>query len=422
MFENEIMKPGERLKKIRELYNITQYEITNKICSRTNLSKIENGNQKLSLKLANLFTNRFNEIIEKKGVYIKSITADFLIKDENEQANDIFVNILRKLEENETIDLDKKLTEAEDLIKNYEIADDNKIRLYEFMTDIYYNQYKYIKSNEMCNKGIKICVDSNKVREEVNLYIYKSMNSVKTIRYSEALKELDYAELLNQSTHNSEYELIMYQRGLIYKKMCQYDKALEYFKVLIEKPAKDKKILIKAKMVYANCLLDQCIKFEEAQKEYFEILDLADGDKDFTALAYKNLAELYYNHKKYKEAGIYILSAQIDNNEYLNEILYFAAKVFQKLNQDFEGYLLKALKTCEQKDRENIGLIKNIIDELVLLYIKRNDEESLMLIADKAMELNIDYCLSFLRISEHFRGRNEKKSIEFINKLIDKLS
>jgi len=216
--------------------------------------------------------------------------------------------------------------------------------------------------------------------------------------------------------------MILYQKGLIYKKMCQYDDALEYFKILIEKPVKDKNLLIKAKMVYANCLMDQHIKFDEAKKEYFEILDLAHSDKDFTALAYKNLSELYYNEKKYKEAGKYIKNAQIPNNEYLNVILHFTAKVFQNLNEDVEGYLLQALEICEQKDRENLDLIKNIIDELVLLYIKRDDEENLMLMADKAKELNINYCLSYVRISEYYRGRNEKKSIEFSNELMDKLS
>jgi len=410
MFDNEITSQGERLKRIREMYNITQNEITKGICSRTNLSKIENQNQNLSLNLAVGFANRINKIIIEKGVSIKYITADFLKKDENDQANDIFEKILKKLKEVGTIELfEQKLQEAEELIEKYNIADNKKIELYKIMADIYYNKYKYTESNKMCNNGLKICINSNNVKEEVNLYIYKSMNSVKTFHYGEALKEL-------------EYEIILYQKGLTYKKMCQYDNALEYFKILIEKPVKNKNLLIKAKMVYANCLMDQYIKFEEAKKEYFEILDLAYDNKDFTALAYKNLSELYYNEKKYKDAAKYIEYALLHtpSNEYLNEIYYFAAKIYQNLNEDFEDYLLRALDICEQKDRENFKLIEKILYELVLVYSKRKDDENILLMADKVEALNIDHDLIYLQLIQYYKGRNEEKCDYFLEKSIQK--
>jgi len=426
MFDNEIIMQGERLKRIREMYHITQDEITQGICSRSNLSKIENNNQNLSFNLAVGFANRFNKIIEERGVSIKSITADFLIKDENKQANDIFVKILKKLREVETIDLlEKKISEAEKLIEKYNIADNKKIELYKLAADIYYNKYQYTKSNEMCNNGLKICINSNNVKEEVNIYIYKSSNSIKTFHYNEALKELEYAERLNNNIYNSELsEMILYNKGLAYKKMCKYDNALEYFKILIEKPVKNQNLLIKAKMVYANCLMDQYIFFKEAQKEYFEILNLSieAEDKDFIALTYKNLSELYFNEKKYKEAAKYIEYALLHTprNEYLNEIYYFAAKIYQNLNEDFENYLLRALEICEQKDRENLKLIEKILYELVLIYIKEEDKENLMLMADKVEELNIEHDLIYTEIIKYYKGRNEEKCNYFLEKSIEK--
>ena len=426
MFDNEIISQGERLKRLREMYHITQDEITQGICSRTNLSKIENNNQNLSFKLAVGFANRFNEIIKKRGLDIKSITADFLVKDENEQANYIFVKILKKLKEVETIDLfDQKLREAEELIQKYNIEDSRKIELYKIIADIYYNKYQYTKSNEMCNNGLKICINSNNVKEEVNFYIYKSRNSIKTFHYNEALKDLDYAERLNNNTYNSDLsEMILYHKGLTYKKMCKYDNALKYFKILIEKPAKNQNLLIKAKMVYANCLMDQYIKFEEAQKEYFEILNLSieADDKDFIALTYKNLSELYFNEKKYKESAKYIEYALLytPRNEYLNEIYYFAAKIYQNLNEDFEDYLLCALEICEQKDRENLKLIEKILYELVLVYSKRKDDENIMIMADKVEALNIDHDLIYPQIAHYYKGRNEEKCNYFLEKSIEK--
>lgn len=424
MFDNEIISQGEKLKRIRGMYSITQDEISKGICSRSNLSKIENNNQKLTFNLATGFANRFNKIIEEKGVYIKSITANFLIKDENIQANDIFSIILKELEGIREIDLaEEKLIKAEELIVKFNIADNIKIYLYKSMASIYYNKYKYIKSNEMCNNGLKICINSQNAEEEVKLYIYRAMNSIKTFHYNEALKELNYAERLNNNIYSSENsELILYHKGLAYKKLYEYDNALKYLKILKEKHTENKNLLIKAKMVYANCLMDQNILFEEAQKEYFEILDLANDDKDLTALAYKNLSELYFNEKRYKDAAKYIEYSLLytPRNEYLNEIYYFAAKIYQNLNEDFESYLLQALELCEQKDRENLILIEKIIYELVLVYSKRKDDKHILFMADKVEELAVNHDLIYAEIIKYYKSRNDEKCDYFLEKSIEK--
>jgi transcriptional regulator with XRE-family HTH domain len=425
MFDNEIISQGEKLKRIREMYSITQYELSEGICSRSNLSKIENNNQKLTFNLATGFAKRFNDIIEEKGLDIKSITADFLIKDENSQANDIFSIIVKELEEIREIDLaEQKLRKAEELIVKFNISDNIKIDLYKSMASIYYNKYKYIKSNAMCNNGLKICINSqNAEEEEVKLYIYIAMNSIKTFHYNEALKELTYAEQLNNNTRNTESsELILYHKGLAYKKLFEYDNALKCLKILIDKQTENKNLLIKAKMVYANCLMDQNILFEEAQKEYLEIIDLAYDDKDLTALAYKNLSELFFNGKKYKVAKKYINDAlyYAPKNEYLNEIYYFAAKISQNLNEDFESYLLQALELCEQKDSENLILIEKIIYELVLVYSKRNNDKHILLMADKVEKLAINHDLIYAEIIKYYKGRNDEKCDYFLEKLIEK--
>ena len=152
-------------------------------------------------------------------------------------------------------------------------------------------------------------------------------------------------------------------------------------------------------------------------------MDLANdlGDKNFIALSYKNLSELYYNGKIYKDAKKYIKDAMIPNNEYLNEIYYFAAKVLQNLNEDVEHYLLQALEICEKKDTENLDLIEKVIYELVLIYIQKEDKKNLMLLADKAKDLNIDYSLIYSEIAEYYRGRNEEKSKYFSRKSREKM-
>ncbi|OOM73139.1 helix-turn-helix transcriptional regulator [Clostridium sp. BL-8] len=426
MFDNEIVAPGEKLKRIRKILHITQEELSKDICSKNNISLIENGKQKISASLANAISKKFNEAAkEKRGIDIKLINADFLMKDENEQANDIFNDVINELKKTETIDLfESKFLKAEEMIKNYNIAEKNKIELYRLAANFYYYKHKYSTSDIMCDVGLKICIDIKNIEEEANLYVYKSRNNIFSDKYLQALQQLEFAEELNNSISNDELSImIFYQKALAYKKLGQYDTALKYFKKLKKFEIKNQKMLLKIKMVYANCLNEEN-QFEEAEKEYFEILDV--NDRDFIGLAYRNLSELYFNKKRYKDAAKYIKDALIyliDNEKksYLNDALYIAAKTLKYINEDVEVYLLQALEICERSDREKSKLIQNIINELILLYMEREDEKNITLIVEKAKELNIDCNLIYAELIKYYRYRNDEKSIYFNNKLINKL-
>ena len=92
-------------------------------------------------------------------------------------------------------------------------------------------------------------------------------------------------------------------------------------------------MLLKVKMNHANCLNDYH-KFDEAEKEYKETLNIAMkyDDKDFIALTYRNLSELYFNKKNYKSASMYIKESLTynPNNEDIGEISIFCSKSTSK--------------------------------------------------------------------------------------------
>lgn len=433
MFDNEIMKQGERLKKYRiNMLGVTQEEIAEGACTRIMISLIENNKQKLSHNLAYRIAENLNRIAKEKKIDISLITPKELIIGEDEQANYVFQNnILNELQKTE-IDcieitfLEKKISEAEKLIEKYSITDDKKIELYKLSADFYYYKHSYAKSDQMCDIGLKISINSQNRFKEINLYIYKARNNIFTENYDNALQQLNYAEKLNNDIGNNElYQMIFYNKALTYKRLGEYDAALKYFKILKEQfQIKNKKMLLKVKMVYANCLNDYH-EFDEAEKEYKETLNIAMkyNDKDFIAMTYRNLSELYINKKNYKSAAMYIKESLLYslNNEDFNEILYFASKVFQNLNEDVEHYLLQALDICEKKDRENLTLILKIIYELVLIYINKDDEKSLMIMVEKAKELNIDYSLIYAEVGEYYRVTNEEKSKYYSRKSIDKI-
>jgi len=427
MFDNEIMTQGEKIRKYRmNIIGATQEEISKGVCTKTMISLIENNKEKLNSKLANAIAENFNRIAIEKGINISIITQKELMIDEDEQANYVFKNnILNGLQKMEIDLFEQQLDYAETLIEKHIIADDKKIELYKLSADFYYYKHRYAKSDQMCDIGLKISINSKNVFEEVNFFIYKSRNNIFTENYVKALQQLDYAEKLNNDIGNNELSImIFYHKGLTYKKLGKYDSALKYFKILKQFEIKDYKMFLKVKMVYANCL-NEHHKFDEAEKEYKQTLSIAMqcDDKDFIAQTYRNLSELYFNQKDYKLSSTYIKESLIYglNNEYRNESLYFGAKVLQNLNEDVEQYLLEALEICERKDRENSNLIKNIINELLLIYMKREDEKNIELIVEKAKELHINCYLIYAQLIKYYRYRNEEKSTYFNDKLINKL-
>jgi len=414
MFDNEIMMQGERLKKYRiNMLGVTQEKISEGVCTKTMISLIENNKKKLNLKLANAIAENLNRIAKEKGITLSLVTSKELMIQENEQANYVFQNnILNELKDIKVIYLfEQKLQYAEKLIEKYSIADNKKIELYKLSADIYYYKHSYAKSDQMCDIGLKISINFKNRFEEVNFYIYKSRNNIFTENYVKALHQLDYAEKLNNAIGNNElYEMIFYHKALTYKKLGEYDSALKYFKILKQFEIDDYKMFLKVKMVYANCLNDYH-EFDEAEKEYKETLNIAMkyDDKDFIAMTYRNLSELYCNKKDYKSAATYVKESLLYslNNEYLNEILYFAAKVLQNLN--------------ERKDREHLDLIQDIIYELLLICMKREDEENITLMVEKAKELNINCYLIYAELIKYYRYRKEEKSKYFNDELIDKI-
>lgn len=427
MFDNEIVPINMKFKRLRLMLEATQGEIAYNICTKNTISQIENNKQNPTLNLAIGIAKNFNEIAKKKEINIELITGNYLMQDENAQANNIFKNIiLNELQEISEVHLfEEKLNEAEDLIERYNITDNIKMQLYKLAADFYYSKFMYSKSDAMCNMGLKIDIKLKNIFDEAYIYICKSKNSLMTMKYAEAIEQIDYAEMLNNRKFNNLlFELIYYYKALIYKKMCEYDKSIKSLIILKEKIVnKDSELYFKTQMVYANCLNDQN-KFDEAKRVYIEILEksMKNNDKGFMALAYRNLSELYLNKKEYKSAILniqYALSCN-PNDPHIGEFNYFAAKVMKYSDEDIESYLLKALEICEKTDREKENLTEKTIYELVVYYINKEDEEKILLMADKVEALNISHDLIYNEIIRFYKGRNEKKFNYFIEKSIKK--
>jgi tetratricopeptide (TPR) repeat protein len=427
MFDNEILSPNEKLKNIRNLIGATQEEIAEGVCTKYLISQIENDKKKLNYKLALGLAENLNKIVKIKKIDILKITASKLTEGEDIQANDLFrKNIVHGLKKIKEINaLEEKLSEGEKLINKYNIEYNMKIDMYKLAANIYYFKEKYNESDEMCRYGLKVCLSAGNILEEASLYITKSRNNMVRKNYLVALEQLDYALKLNNDVSNDGiFQRIYFNKALIYQEMSIYDKALKYLRILTDEFKLEEKKLLDVKMLHANCLIEQH-KLEEAENEYIEILEPAMilHDKDLLAMAYRNLSEVYFKQKKYKDAAIAIKKSLENNpdNSHLAENLYFASNVLKSMDKDVEKYLLRALKKCEKNNDENTDLVEKIIYELVLIYIKREDEEKLMLITGKAKALNVDCTSLYLQLIEYYIDRKKEKSINLIKELLDKI-
>ena len=426
MFENEIITQGERIRKYRtSIFGVKQDEVAKGVCTKIWLSQIENNRKKLTLTLATGIAKNFNEIAKKEGINLSSITAEELMKDEDEQANDIFTNnIIKKLKQIKEINIfDQKLREGQELIERYNIRDDRKIELYKLAAHFYYYEYKYEKSEAMCELGLKISIKAQNILHEIRFYIYKARNNMFMEKYDKALQQLSYAEKLNIDISNSELlTMILFYRATTYKRLGDYSSALKYFEEAKKFGIKDINMLLKVKMNYANCLNDYN-RLEEAEKEYNEIINIAmkHDNKNAIGRTYRNLSELYANKKNYKLASMYIKQCLSYNpcHKDITEYIYYSAEIFRNSNEETDIYLLKGLEICI-KDGDSV-LAEKIIYELALIYIKKEDKENLRLIVNKAKELDIDYSLIYLEIGEYYRGRDERKSRYFSRKALEKI-
>jgi tetratricopeptide (TPR) repeat protein len=427
MFDNEIMSPNLKLKNFRILIGATQDDVADRVCSKFLISRIENGKKHLSYKLAIGITKNINKVIDMKEIKIDHITAEQLTEDEDSQANNVFSkSIIHALNDiKELCDLEGKLNYGENLIKKYNIKDDMKIEMYKLAATIYYFKEKYTRSDQMCSCGLKICLNSNNIHGEANLYISKSRNDVARKNYEPALEQLNYALKINKDLNNSEIsQRIYFNKALIYKKTEKYDKAKKYLKKLTDEFELNDRRKLDIKMLYANCLLDNN-ELEEAANRFIEIMEPVAriNDKGLIAMTYRNVAEVYLKQRKYKDAQISIDKSLEHNpgNWYLAENLYFASLVYKSINGDYESYLLRALEVCEKNKADDTEVTKKTLNDLLEIYMEREDESNIEALIKKEKSLMVDYNKIYAKLVKYYKYRNEEKSNLFNDKLIENL-
>ena len=125
MEKHIILKPGQRLRKIRKELGLKQGDLAGENMSKNYISMFENGKRHISMKNATYFADVLNNKAEEKGINLK-VTAAYVVKNEKDIARGKCVNwlenILDKKESNEIEDY-RELYKVIYLSEKYELVD-----------------------------------------------------------------------------------------------------------------------------------------------------------------------------------------------------------------------------------------------------------------------------------------------------------
>lgn len=85
---SRVIPIGEKLRMLREKYNLNQDEIVGTAVTRNLISQIENGKANLTKNTAEIIVSNVKEILKKNNM-ILDIGIEYLLEDEESQARKI---------------------------------------------------------------------------------------------------------------------------------------------------------------------------------------------------------------------------------------------------------------------------------------------------------------------------------------------
>lgn len=445
MFTNEILSPGEKVKKIRKVIGASQQDIAGNQITRNLISQIENCKTNLVLSTAEIICNNI-KIFMKNNVNnsIKNleITPELLLEDKETQANRIAEEYLKelrmlKLEEHNNTIVKDKLVEIENFLKKWRVDFEKEVEIYELMSSVLFKLDQPCESVHKIQTAIDLAMKYNLYKYAVKLMITSSKMLYESGGSQlETVRNINIAlNLYNESNISSPDLLknIYFNLSVLYSELDMYDTSLEYLNKLIS----DFKLSIKEELdinlLKAICYEDTK-QFKLAEKLYLEILDISlKHSYDITtSKIYNSIGSLYRVMGDKENSVKYInISLNIKNDiepQYYARTLYYAVDNFMEMDcyEHVQKYYNIALNYLEKIKNKNLyyKLIVKLYDYFdnkkkyeVVFNLLRKIEISIKtkIITDK------DVINLFFITSHKFKNDNKVKSDELFEKGIELL-
>lgn len=220
-----ILNSNEKIIFLRKKYKITQKELCKNLLSCSNLSYIEKGKINLSNKKAEIITDNFNSIFEKRSIE-KQISKDWLLETVDSQISKEIDNLIKNLYFlNDPSELIKK---TEDIFLKFS-SPENKIKLLFVLGNFNYKSKNYLKAKYYYENLLEIALQFTKYKIfsisllfllRINFYINKHFDS-------KVLYHNYYSKI---KTPSKELEgMIVYNFALAFQFLSQYGLAIELY-------------------------------------------------------------------------------------------------------------------------------------------------------------------------------------------------
>ena len=346
-FENEILHPGDKIKKLRIMLHAAQKELSSKNISRNFISAIENKRALLSVNAARVIADNLNKIIDDGEYRLPHITSEELLLSEEEQAIRIVKNEIKELSKHENASIEQfklKVDNIEKIINLYNIPEDVMYNFFEVVIEFYYNNFCYDMAEVYILKKLDLSsIEQNKIEYIESLLtkmkIYIELNKDSSIVH---LGEYILEYMKRNKIDNETYRKRIYFNVALYcKKLNKSKEGLCYINKLKSEFKLTESELSDVTLVEGK-LYRQIGNYKLAKIKLHESLELSIKIKcnRSIVIAYNSLAHHYSLLKDYGRAKFYVdMAIQIgnDNNiddERLAQIFHEAFTIYLNFDED----------------------------------------------------------------------------------------
>ncbi len=374
-FENEILHPGEKIKKLRIMLHAAQKELSSKNISRNFISAIENKRALLSVNAAEVIADNLNKIIDDGEYRLPHITSEELLLSEEEQAIRIVKNGIKELSkhENESIEQFKlKVNDIESIINSYNIPEDIVHDFFKIVIEFFYNNFCYDIAEVYILKKLDLSsIEQNKIEyiesllTKMKIYIELNKNS-SIVHLGEYILEFINKNKIDNETYRKR---IYFNIALSCKKLNKSKEGLHYINKLKSEFKLTEGQLSDVTLLEGK-LYRQIGNYKLAEIKLHESLELSKKMKCNKSIvtAYNSLAHHYSLLKDYGRAKFHVdMAIQVGNannidNELLARIIHEAFTIYLHFDEDKMLYYFN-------KTLDKAFLISN--NEIILDAINR---------------------------------------------------
>ncbi|ARC85510.1 helix-turn-helix domain protein [Clostridium argentinense CDC 2741] len=407
-FENEILHPGDKIKKLRIMLHAAQKELSSKNISRNFISAIENKRALLSINAAEVIADNLNRIIDDGAYTLPHITSDELLLSEEEQAIRLAKNKIKELSKHKNASIKQfklKVNNIENIINSYNIPEDIIYNFFEIVIEFYYDNFYYEMAEVYILKKLDLSsIEQNKIEyiesllTKMKIYIELNKNS-SIVHLGEYILEFMNKNKIDDETYKKR---IYFNIALSCKKLNKSKEGLYYINKLRSEFQFTEGQLNDITLLEGN-LYRQTGDYKLSEIKMREYLELSIKIKcnRSIVLAYNDLAYHYHLLKDYGRAKFYIdMAIQIiSNNSIDNELLaivfHEAFTIYMKFDEDKMFYyfnktldkaflisnnpiILDAINRifdyfeARNNKKKNLEILK-IVDEKIKNYDKKNE-------------------------------------------------